>query len=69
MYLCYMPWLKVRREGAIFMELLWRTVSYCWMMFRDDQCPNEDPGPLPGPREMVISTPFTLIEWGLWFGK
>ena len=44
------PWLKVRREGAIFIELLWRVVCYRWMMFRVDKCPNEDPGPLPGPR-------------------
>ena len=25
-------------------------VCYCWMMFRVDGCLNEDPGPLPGPR-------------------
>ena len=44
------PWQKVRRVGAIFIELLWRVVCYCWMMFRVDKCPNEDPRPLPGPR-------------------
>ena len=50
------PWLKVRREGAIFMELLWRVVCYCWKMFRVDKSPNEDPGPLPGPRSLFTST-------------
>ena len=50
-----MPWLKVRREGAIFMELLWRVVCYCWMMSRVDKSPNEDPGPLPGPRSVNMN--------------
>ena len=27
-------------------------LCYCWMMLRVDGCLNEDPGPLPGPREI-----------------
>ena len=53
------PWLKVRREGAIFMKHLWRVVCYCWMMFQVDKCLNEDPGPLPGPR--AINSDFIVI--------
>ena len=41
------PWLKVRREGVFFMELVWPVVCYC-LMIRVDKCPNEDLGPLPG---------------------
>ena len=40
----------MRREGAIFLELLWGGVCYCLIMLRADKYPNEDIGPLPGPR-------------------
>ena len=54
------PWLKVRREGAIFMKHLWRVVCYCWMMFQVDKCLNEDPGPLPGPRSLFLPNSITI---------
>ena len=42
--------LKVRREDAIFTEILGGDVCCSLIMLRVDECPNEDPGPLPGPR-------------------
>ena len=44
------PWLRVRRESAMFLELLQGVVCYYWMLLRVDECSNEDQGPLPGPR-------------------
>ena len=29
-------------------------MCYCWMMLRVDGCFNEDPGPLPGPRGVIL---------------
>ena len=51
LYFCYtVPWLNVRREGALFLKLLYRALCYYLMMLRVDECLNEYPGPLQGPR-------------------